>query len=164
MNIPASQIAAELKEFCGRHDSQKDAAKALRVTDSQLSMALSGKSNVIPGKILKKLGYVAALAYFKIGEEPKAKSKKPTPAPKTTAKKAAAKKAKPVAKKAKPAAKKAATKRKVGMPRELGMGYYSDTNAAVEGDPYKEVAEKAYRNSEASTAPNAVIDINVRGE
>jgi hypothetical protein len=152
INVPASKIAEDLKAFVDKHDSQKAAAKALRVTDSQLSMALSGKSRVIPGKILKKLGYVAALAYFAIGNEPKTKAaKKPPTAKKSPAKKTAPKKAKKVA------------SRKVGMPAALGAGFKADATP-VQGDSYKAVAAEAFRNAEASTSPNPVIEVNLRGE
>lgn len=88
-------IIKELREFVKKFDTNKQAAAALRVTQAQLSTTLRGTVNVIPEKILKKLGYKSALVYLplkpkKTGAEagtskPKnvpAKAPAATPAPK----------------------------------------------------------------------------------
>lgn len=73
--VPAKQIIAELKKFCenpkfkvlGKY-SQKRAAKALGVTAAQLSQTINGRNNVIPARILKKLGYQSMLVYVPTGK------------------------------------------------------------------------------------------------
>ena len=62
--IESRTIIKELKTFVGGFDTSKEAAAALKVTPAQLSSTLNGKVNVIPEKILKKLGYKSALVYL----------------------------------------------------------------------------------------------------
>ena len=67
MSTPKSTILKELKAFCGKYDTYALAAKALKVTAAQLSQTLGNKNNVIPERILKKLGYKSEIAYVKVG-------------------------------------------------------------------------------------------------
>lgn len=68
MNVPPSRIIEELRSFVKKHKTQALAAKALKVTPSVLSLTLSKQTNVIPEKILRKLGYRSETAYFKTGK------------------------------------------------------------------------------------------------
>lgn len=65
MNVPASRILEELRMFVRKHETQGAAAKALKVTPSVLSLTLSNQVNVIPEKILRKLGYVQQIVYVR---------------------------------------------------------------------------------------------------
>lgn len=77
MNVLASYIIEELRKTVAKFDTQAKAAKAFRVTPSVLSLTLSGQVNVIPEKILTKLGYVAQIAYFKKRDAKRASSAPP---------------------------------------------------------------------------------------
>ena len=57
-----------LKRFCKQYDTDAKAAKALKVTASQLSRTLSGNTNVIHARILKKLGLQAVTMYAPKGK------------------------------------------------------------------------------------------------
>lgn len=61
--IDEKTIIKELREFVKKFSTNKQAAAALKVTQAQLSTTLRGSVNVIPEKILKKLGYKSQLAY-----------------------------------------------------------------------------------------------------
>lgn len=73
MYIDAATILDKLRTFCSDFKKanpkadQKKIAKALGVTPSQLSLTINGKTNVIPARILKKLGYQAVVAYVPAG-------------------------------------------------------------------------------------------------
>jgi hypothetical protein len=72
-SVPAAQIISELRKFCQGHKdangrySQAKAAKALGVTAAQLSLTLNDRVNVIPARILKKLGYESKVVYVPKG-------------------------------------------------------------------------------------------------
>lgn len=133
--VPAEQIVEELRELVKKHPSDKAATKAIKCTPSQLSCTLNGRNNVIPDRILKALGYTAQLAYFKIGDAPKAKAKK--------AKKAAAVK--------KPAAKPSPRKKAVELP---GVAV-AQRNVGVR----RIGANDAVRNENAGNEPTTHISI-----
>lgn len=82
MYINEAAVRAALREFCDKYKTkdgksgQGKAAKALGVTAAQLSLTLNGKNNVIPARILKKLGYRAVTVYEQAGSK-KAKTAKP---------------------------------------------------------------------------------------
>lgn len=61
--IERKTIIKELKDFVKKYDTNKLAAAALKVTQSQLSTTINGSVNVIPEKILKRLGYKSELVY-----------------------------------------------------------------------------------------------------
>ena len=69
--IQARTIISELKKFVAEYTNAAAAAKALGVTPAQLSTTLNKKVNVIPAKILKKLGYEARLVYLPVGKKGK---------------------------------------------------------------------------------------------
>jgi hypothetical protein len=77
MNVLAGYIIEELRKAVAKFDTQAQAAKSFRVTPSVLSLTLSGQVNVIPEKILTKLGYVAQIAYFKKRDAKRASSAPP---------------------------------------------------------------------------------------
>lgn len=123
--VPASQIVAELQQFVDTHDTAVLAAKALRITPSQLSLILRGKASVIHARVLKRLGYVGTYAYFKADEAPKAK-------------KAAAKK--PVAKKAaRPKPKKPAKPQPAGSTAQVRRAKTSVDVRAEEAEAVRNV-------------------------
>jgi hypothetical protein len=99
------QIIKQLAEFCAKYPTRNKAAKALKVTPAQLSQTLNKKNNVIPERILKRLGYRSELVYSSI-------------APKKPNKRAAAKKV----------AKKTPTRR-VAKSEALGAEYKKGTAA-----------------------------------
>lgn len=78
MSISKSHILQDLEKFCRGHKTFSLAAKALKVTSSQLSTVRSGKSNVIPARILKKLGYKTAMVYYPVGGNAVSSPKKVT--------------------------------------------------------------------------------------
>lgn len=90
--IEEKAIIKELREFVKKFTTNKQAAAALKVTQAQLSTTLNGSVNVIPEKILKKLGYKSALVYLPL----KAPKTPAEPAPKKAAAKKAATKAVPL--------------------------------------------------------------------
>lgn len=137
--VPAEQIVEELRELVKKHPSDKAATKAIKCTPSQLSCTLNGRNNVIPDRILKALGYTAQLAYFKIGDAPKAKAKK--------AKKAAAVK--------KPAAKPALRKKVVELPGVSVAQAVAQRNVGVR----RIGANDAVRNENAGNEPTTHISI-----
>lgn len=69
----AGDIITSLRKFCKTFETNNLAAKALKVTPAQLSTTLAGKANVIPEKILKKLGHKSALVYVSTGKKGKVK-------------------------------------------------------------------------------------------
>ena len=79
----AAEVRTALVAFCKKHTIQAKAAKALGVTASQLSLALSSKSDIVTAKIVQKLGYRAVTAYVprtkkaKTGFDPRTVAKKP---------------------------------------------------------------------------------------
>lgn len=86
-------ILQKLEEFCDKYPTFTKAAKALNITSAQLSLTRNSRTNVIPERVLKKLGYASKLVYVpldgkkaaaaapkKPGGTPKAKSAtKPKP-------------------------------------------------------------------------------------
>jgi hypothetical protein len=56
-------VLAALRKFCEGFDTYALAAKALKVTESQLSQTRNGKKAVIPARILKKLGFAEKIVY-----------------------------------------------------------------------------------------------------
>lgn len=66
MFVPRSQIIKELVTFCDKFKTRKLAAKSLKVTQSALSLTINSKNNVIPERILKRLGYRMELSYVRI--------------------------------------------------------------------------------------------------
>lgn len=60
-------ILKKLRKFCDKYDTYTEAATALNVTPSQLSLTLNGKAPVIPARILDKLGYETSLVYVRKG-------------------------------------------------------------------------------------------------
>jgi hypothetical protein len=69
--VPYSEIRKELRGLCNKSDTDKIAAKKLKVTQSTLSLTLRGKANVVPEKILKALKLKTELVYVRTGK-PKA--------------------------------------------------------------------------------------------
>lgn len=88
-------ILQKLEEFCDKYPTFTKAAKALNITSAQLSLTRNSRTNVIPERVLKKLGYASKLVYVPLD------GKKATPPKKAggTPKKAkSTPKAKPVRK------------------------------------------------------------------
>lgn len=65
----AAEVRTALVAFCKKHKLQAKAAKALNLTPSQLSLALSSKGDFVPAKIVQKLGYRAVTAYVPRGKK-----------------------------------------------------------------------------------------------
>jgi hypothetical protein len=66
--VPYSEIRKELRGLCNKSDTDKIAAKKLKVTQSTLSLTLRGKANVVPEKILKALKLKTELVYVRTGK------------------------------------------------------------------------------------------------
>lgn len=58
-----TDILKDLRAFCKEFPTAAQAAAAIKITPAQLSQTLNGKKNVIPERILKKLGYRIANVY-----------------------------------------------------------------------------------------------------
>jgi hypothetical protein len=67
-SLSTDEVLKKIETFCDKFTTFKEAALALKVTPSQLSLTMSGKTNVIPEKILRKLGLQSIVAYVPIGK------------------------------------------------------------------------------------------------
>lgn len=81
-------ILQKLEEFCDKYPTFTQAAKALNITSAQLSLTRNRLTNVIPERVLKKLGYASKLVYVPLGGKKPAAPKKAggTPKAKSAAK------------------------------------------------------------------------------
>jgi hypothetical protein len=66
--VTYGEIRKELRELCDKSETDKLAAKKLKVTPSTLSLTLRGKANVVPEKILKALKLKTEVVYVRTGK------------------------------------------------------------------------------------------------
>jgi ribosomal protein S24E len=78
--VTADVIVKQLHDFCLKYPTRGKAAKALKVTPAQLSQTLNKKNNVIPERILKRLGYKSELVYSTVApKKPNKRTPKKSP-------------------------------------------------------------------------------------